>query len=114
MTRFTVHLKSSRKGVLEIEGIPVPELVRQYGSPLFVLSENTIRHNFRRIHRAFADVYPSEVIICAGMKGNAGLAARRVIVEEGGGGDAFGLGELTVAMLAGSDPRKIVMNGANK
>ncbi|MEI6535452.1 MAG: hypothetical protein WCN98_08945 [Verrucomicrobiaceae bacterium] len=114
MTTFTVYLKSNRKGVLEIEGIPVPELVKEYGSPLFVLSENTIRHNFRRIHRAFADVYPSEVIICAGMKGNAGLAARRVIVEEGGGGDAFGLGELTVAMMAGSDPRKIVMNGANK
>lgn len=114
MTTFHKHLKSNAKGELEFEGVAVTDLAAQYGSPLFVLSENTIRENYRRIHRAFADVYPAEVIVCAGMKGNWGLAARRVIVEEGGGGDAFGLGELTVAMLAGSDPRKIVMNGANK
>jgi diaminopimelate decarboxylase len=49
-----------------------------------------------------------------GMKANWGLAVRRIIVEEGGGGDAFGMGELTVAMMAGSDPHKIVINGANK
>lgn len=114
MTTFHKHLKSNAAGQLEFEGIAVTDLAAQYGSPLFVLSENTIRENYRRIHSAFADLYPAEVIVCAGMKGNWGLAARRVIVEEGGGGDAFGLGELTVAMMAGSDPRKIVMNGANK
>lgn len=114
MTTFHKHLKSNADGLLEVEGIPVTSLVTSYGSPLFILSEHAIRENYRRIHRAFADVYPAEVIVCAGMKGNWGLAARRVIVEEGGGGDAFGLGELTVAMLAGSDPRNIVMNGANK
>lgn len=114
MTTFHKHLTTNAAGALEVEGIPVTKLVADYGSPLFVLSENAIRENFRRIHRAFAEVYPAEVIVCAGMKGNWGLAARRVIVDEGGGGDAFGLGELTVAMMAGSDPRKIVMNGANK
>ncbi len=114
MTKFGNYLDSGSDNQLAFEGIKVPDLAAQYGTPLFVLSENTIRQNFRRIHRAFADVYPAEVIVCAGMKGNWGLAARRVIVEEGGGGDAFGLGELTVAMMAGSDPRKIVMNGANK
>ncbi|MFO1058324.1 MAG: hypothetical protein U1E53_15325 [Dongiaceae bacterium] len=114
MTEYGKHLKADAQNRLEIEGVPVSDLVAQYGSPLFVLSESTIRHNFRRLQDAFARAYPNEVIVCAGMKGNWGLAARRVIVEEGGGGDAFGLGELTVAMLAGSDPRKIVVNGANK
>nr|WP_316650426.1 hypothetical protein [uncultured Gellertiella sp.] len=114
MTEFGKYLKSNAEGQLEVEGIKVTELAKEFGTPLFVLSENTIRQNFRRIHRAFQDVYPKEVIVCAGMKGNWGLAARRVVVDEGGGGDAFGVGELTVAMMAGSDPRKIVMNGANK
>ncbi|MEZ5926858.1 MAG: hypothetical protein R3D57_21020, partial [Hyphomicrobiaceae bacterium] len=114
MSKFGEFLKSDRNGELEFDGVRITALAAEYGTPLFVLSESTIRHNYRRIHRAFQDVYPAEVIVCAGMKGNAGLAARRVIVEEGGGGDAFGLGELTVAMMAGSDPRKIVMNGANK
>jgi hypothetical protein len=61
MTTFHKHLKSNSKGALEFEGIAIPDLAAQYGSPLFVLSENTIRENYRRIHRAFADVYPTEV-----------------------------------------------------
>ena len=56
MTAFHKHLKSNAKGELEFEGIAVTDLAMQYGSPLFVLSENTIRENYRRIHRAFADV----------------------------------------------------------
>jgi diaminopimelate decarboxylase len=99
---------------LEIEGHPVVDLAREYGTPLFVISENTIRARIRRMRKAFDDVYPSEIIVCVGMKANWGLAVRRVAVKEGAGGDAFGMGELTVAMMAGSDPRKIVLNGANK
>lgn len=114
MTQFGPFLKTNDAGQLVFDGVAVTDLARQFGTPCFVLSENTIRANFRRIRDAFQSVYPAEVIVCAGMKGNWGLAARRVMVEEGGGGDAFGLGELTVAMMAGSDPRKIVMNGANK
>ena len=114
MSEYGKFLETNRAGVLEIEGIPVTSLAEQFGTPLFVLSESTIRHNYRRIRDAFQNVYPKEIVICAGMKGNWGLAARRVIADEGGGGDAFGLGELTVAMMAGSDPRKIVVNGANK
>jgi hypothetical protein len=34
------------------------------------------------------------------MKANWGLASRKITVQEGGGGDAFGLGELYVALLA--------------
>jgi diaminopimelate decarboxylase len=114
MDKIGPFIAANKDNVLEVDGIAVTALAAQYGTPLFVLSENTIRDNYRRIHGAFSRHYPNEVIVCAGMKGNWGLAARRVIVEEGGGGDAFGLGELTVAMLAGSDPRKIVINGANK
>ncbi|MBW2169681.1 MAG: hypothetical protein JRG69_10565, partial [Deltaproteobacteria bacterium] len=31
----------------EIDGIPVRDLVRQYGSPLFVFSEKSIRRSYR-------------------------------------------------------------------
>lgn len=111
---FGSHLRTDDDGILRIEGLSTVELADQYGTPLFVLSENTIRENYRRIYNAFAEGYPNEVIVCVGMKGNRGLAARRVIVDEGGGGDAFGLGELTVALMAGSSPERIVMNGPNK
>ena len=60
----------TRDHALVTEGVRVTDLAERFGTPLFVLSENTIRHNFRRIHGAFAQAYPAEVIVCAGMKGN--------------------------------------------
>ncbi len=114
MPEFGPYLKVNEGGQLEIEGLSVVDLAQQYGTPLFVISENTIRTRIRRMQKAFTDHYPNEMIICVGMKAQWGLAVRRVVVKEGAGGDAFGLGELTVAMMAGSDPRKIVLNGANK
>jgi diaminopimelate decarboxylase len=114
ITEFGPYLKVNEEEQLEIEGLSVVDLAEQYGTPLFVISENTIRARIRRMQKAFTDHYPNEMIICVGMKAQWGLAVRRVVVKEGAGGDAFGLGELTVAMMAGSDPRKIVLNGANK
>jgi diaminopimelate decarboxylase len=101
-------------GLLRIGGVKATDLARDYGTPLFVISERTIRENYRAIRDAFQNRYASEVIVCVGMKANWGLAARRVIVEEGGGGEAFGSGELYVALLAGTPPERIVLNGPNK
>ncbi|UCF90246.1 MAG: hypothetical protein JSW39_18370, partial [Desulfobacterales bacterium] len=97
-----------------IEDRRAADLAEQFGTPLFVTSENTIRSNYRRFYQSFKSRYPAEVLVCVGMKANWGLACRKIIVQEGGGGDAFGLGELYVALLAGTDPRKIIMNGTNK
>ncbi len=99
---------------LWIEGHCLVDLAEQYGTPLFVTSENTIRRNYRLFYQTFKSRYPANVIVCVGMKANWGIACRKIIVQEGGGGDAFGLGELYVALLAGTDPHKIVVNGANK
>lgn len=99
---------------LWIEGHRVAELAETYGTPLFIMSENTIRQNYRKFYNTFKSRYPSDVLACVGMKANWGLACRKIIVQEGGGGDAFGLGELYVALLAGTPSEKIVMNGTNK
>ena len=114
MGKFGPFIKTNEKGVLHVESISAVELAEKYGTPLFVFSENTIRRNYRNIRDAFERHYAGEVIVCVGMKSNWGLATRRVIAQEGGGGDAFGIGELTVGITAGTDPTKIVMNGANK
>lgn len=114
MERTGKHIASNEHGVLTIEGVSSVELANEYGTPLFVISENAIRQNYRAFRDAFQTRYSNDVLVCAGMKANWGLAVRRVISEEGGGGDAFGLGELTVALLTGTPPERIVMNGPNK
>lgn len=44
-----------------------------------------MRSSYLRIHKALSERYPTDVIVSAGMKGNAGFVARCVIVEEGSG-----------------------------
>ena len=104
----------TKDNVLTVEGHSCITLAEMYGTPLFVISENAIRHNYRKFYNAFKSRYPAEVVVCVGMKSNFGLAVRRIIALEGGGGDVFGEGELYVALLAGTDPKKIVVNGVNK
>lgn len=99
---------------LVLDGASATHLAERYGTPLFVMLENTVRSNFRRFEAAFKSRYPAEVIVCVGMKAQYGLAERRVIVEEGGGADVFGQGELQAAVRMGTDPGKLVMNGPNK
>ncbi len=41
-----------------IDGVAVKTLIRDYGSPLFVLSEKTIRRNFKKARKAFKMRYP--------------------------------------------------------
>ena len=110
---ITDHLEIKGRE-LWIEEQRVTDLAAQYGTPLFLMAENAIRRNYRQFLDTFQSRYPAEVLVCVGMKANWGLACRKIIVQEGGGGDAFGLGELYVALLAGTPPEKIVMNGTNK
>jgi diaminopimelate decarboxylase len=100
-------------GVLWIEGRAAPELAGEYGTPLYVTSEAQIRTNVRRLRDAFEARWPRVTLLFA-TKSNANLAIRRVLVEEGVGGDCFGLGELTVSLRAGVAPDQIVLNGSNK
>jgi diaminopimelate decarboxylase len=44
--------------IRQIEGQQVADLVRQYGSPLFVGSELALRERYRELYRAFSTRYP--------------------------------------------------------
>ena len=44
-----------------------------------------MRSSYRHIHKALSERYPTDVVVSAGMKGNAGFVVRCVIVEEGSG-----------------------------
>jgi diaminopimelate decarboxylase len=100
-------------GHLRVESVDVHDLAEEYGTPLYVTSENQIRHNFRRFHAAFSERYPDVTVLFAN-KANSNLAVRRILAQEGAGGDCFGLGELMLSLMAGVSPEKLAMNGSNK
>jgi diaminopimelate decarboxylase len=100
-----------RDHVLHCEDVPVSELARAYGTPLYVYSEATLVHHLQRIQTAFADVQP---LICYSVKTNGNLGICKVMCKHGSGFDVTSAGELYRATLAGSPGRKIVFAGVGK
>ena len=108
------QLSVSADGSLMIEGISAAELIKRFGSPLYVMSEGTLRKNFRRIKAAFEANWPAAINVMYANKANPNPSIRAILHEEGAGGDCFSLGEIQATFLGGADPNKIVVNGSYK
>jgi diaminopimelate decarboxylase len=106
---------SIRDGHLSVEGCDAVELARRFGTPVYVLSENHLRRNARRIADAFASRWTEgPVRVLASIKANFTLASRAILTREGLGCDVFGPGELEAAIRSGVDPALVSVNGTAK
>jgi diaminopimelate decarboxylase len=101
-------------GELCVDGVRLADLAAVQGTPLHVISEARLRANYRRIRDAFAARWPAGVEVCYAIKANPALAIRRVLADEGAGGDCLGLHELQASIVAGTPPAALVLNGNNK
>lgn len=114
---FTKHygqfLGIGPNGNLWVDGCDVKDLADRFGTPLYIVSENELRHSYRQFRDAFQAHYPSVEILFAN-KSNNGLAIRHIMNQEGAGGDCFGVNEMYIALLAGTNPKTLVLNGSNK
>ncbi len=102
-----------RDGRLTLEEVDLGEIANRFGTPCYVTSEGQIRANYRRLRDAFARLYPATRLLYAN-KANNNFAVRRILTQEGAGGDCFGLGELTLCLQSGVPPESLVLNGSNK
>jgi len=106
---------SLREGRLFIEDCDATALAREFGTPLFVVSETHLRTNLRRYKNAFEQCWPEgRVRIMPAFKASPILAVRRVLSDEGCGCDVFGPGELEGALRGGVKPGDISVNGSIK
>ncbi len=106
---------SVRDGRLFVEGCDAVELARSLGTPLYVVSENHLRRNARRIAEAFGSRWrEGPVRVLASLKANLTLATRRILTQEGLGCDVFGPGELELALRCRVPPELISVNGTAK
>lgn len=96
-----------------IDGVAVKELVTRFGSPLFVLSENTIRTAYRKLFKAFSTRYP-KVQMAWSYKTNYLSAVCNIFHQEGAWAEVVSGFEYDKAIANGVDPRKIIFNGPAK
>jgi diaminopimelate decarboxylase len=113
--RYLDDCLSTRDGHLWVEGCDTLALVREFGSPLFVFSEDQLRRNVRRFQRAFQAGWPDgPVVVMPAAKANWLSAIQRILADEGCGCDTYSAGELTAALNAGCAPHSISVNGVPK
>ncbi|MCL6282191.1 hypothetical protein M3P21_01505 [Ruegeria sp. 2012CJ41-6] len=106
---------SERDGHLFVDDIDTTKLVEEFGSPLFVMSEQQLRNNARRFHAAFAKHWPDgPVDIMPANKANWNQGVWAVLADEGLGADIYSAGELHCALSLGLDPNRISVNGGGK
>ncbi len=96
-----------------IDGVAVKELVARFGSPLFVMSESTIRSVYRKAYKAFSTRYP-RVQFAWSYKTNYLSAVCNVFHQEGSWAEVVSGFEYDKAIANGVDPGKIIFNGPGK
>jgi diaminopimelate decarboxylase len=100
-------------GHLFIGGCDTVELAREFGTPLYVFDEATLRGKAKAFITAFATRYP-DVLLCYAAKAFLNPWLARLLAEEGLGLDVVSEGELTVARKAGFPMGSVRLHGSNK
>lgn len=99
---------------LEVGGCDVKALVEQYGSPLYVLDEATLRASCQQYRDSLKQHYAGDSLAIYASKAWNCLAVDAIVNTEGLGIDVVSGGELFTAIKAGFSAEKIYFHGNNK
>ncbi len=106
-------LEINNSGHLTIEGIDTFDLAQRYGTPLYVISEDRVRENFRKWRTTLASRYEQSEVFYA-LKANPLMAICSILRHEGAGFEVGGPGEIYTAGLLDMPGAKLILNGNNK
>jgi len=97
----------------EIDGHRIVKLLSEYGSPLYVVSEKTLRRSYQNLYGAFAARYPQSVIAYS-YKTNylSGICA--ILHQEGARAEVVSGFEYEMAKRLGVKGGNIIFNGPYK
>lgn len=101
-----------RDGVLHADGVPLPKIAEEAGTPAYVYSATQLRASAARFQAALAPI-PCKQIMFA-MKANPHPAVLRTLAGLGFGADIVSGGELKGALAAGIAAEGIVFSGVGK
>jgi diaminopimelate decarboxylase len=98
---------------LSFSGISVTELAQEFGTPLYVFDEATLRRRASTIRDTFRDAYADSRVVYAG-KAYLSPALMQILHQEEIGLDVVSGGEIYAGLLAGVDPARMIFHGNNK
>ncbi|MCB2290539.1 diaminopimelate decarboxylase [Clostridium sp. CS001] len=104
---------SDENNRLNVAGVSVELLAKEYGTPLYVMDEQLIRDNCRRFYKAFGADEEQNKVAYAG-KAFLTIAMCEIIKSEGLYLDVVSGGELFTASKAGFPMGKVYFHGNNK
>ncbi|MCM8762989.1 MAG: hypothetical protein NC829_01225, partial [Candidatus Omnitrophica bacterium] len=96
---------------LYCEKVRVEEVVKKYGTPLYLYSYHTLIDHYMKLKEAFKAIEP---LICFSVKANSNLALLKALVDKGAGLDIVSGGELFRALYVGCPTEKIVYASVGK
>ncbi len=96
-----------------IDNVAVKDIIEEHGSPVYVISESTLRKTFRNAYRAFSTRYP-KVQFAWSYKTNYISAVCNTFHQEGSWAEVVSGFEYDKARGNGVDGRYIIFNGPDK
>ncbi len=106
-----MHYFTVKDNRLWAEEVLVEDIVKEYGTPIYIYSSRTFKRHFHAFDSAF---YSIPHIICFSVKCNSNINILKTLKEEGAGADIVSGGELYRALRAEIAPDKIVFSGVGK
>ena len=100
-------------GILNIGGCNTLDLANEYGTPLYVFDEDTIRNRCRSFVQEFQKRVPETQVVYAS-KAYINPVLVKILSEEGLGLDVVSGGELAVAIAGGLSTTHVYFHGNNK
>jgi len=113
LTLFPFTTGVSKQAHLVIGGCDVVDLAEEFGTPLYVFDESSLRQKCRAFKDEFTRLRPDTLVIYAS-KAFLNRALALILKEEGLGLDVVSGGELSIAQSVDFPPDKVYFHGNNK
>lgn len=110
---FQTEFATVKNNILQIDGVSALDLVKEYGTPLYVMSVGHIRKQLSYLRDDFLNKYDNVLPLFAS-KSFSCKAMYKLAQEYGVGLDCVSAGEISIALASGFDADKIYFHGNNK
>jgi diaminopimelate decarboxylase len=96
---------------LALDGVPLAEVARRFGTPAYVYSRGMIEEAFRELDQGLEGIAH---LVCYAVKANSNLAILDALARLGAGFDIVSGGELARVLAAGGAASRVIFSGVGK